>query len=528
MTRRATPSNCSTRRPFEWGFVSGGPGLVTLLLAIGLWLTSITASRQLNADEPPQPEFSIRLADELPRPPGPFRVYLFVATDDVPEPRLNSNRWLTPGIILARDVETWPPDGEVTLRWSDPGLLKFPQSVEPSQWAGRRAQAVARLNPHEHDVGSGAGNACSEVLTLPQAEHQLSGVQTVIQRVLPERPLKLPAGFIELSIRSERLSQFHGRDIHCQVLAELPVGVTFDSMQRYPVLLVIPGFGGTHRYGLRRTMSPPEPTAELPTWITITLSPMCGWGHHVFADSATNGPWGTALVEEILPQLAQQLPIETVPSSRLLNGHSSGGWSSLWLQLNYPDQFGGVWSTAPDPVDFHDFQRVNIYRPGENAFRDPAGNRRPIVRRQGQVVVWWDDFDQMEQVLGPGGQLRSFEAVFSPLSAEGTPARLWDRKTGVIDPAVANEWRAYDLGEIVRARWPQLGPKLAGKLHVFMGEEDTFYLDGAVRRFHQTLRELGSDAVIELVPDKDHFSLLTVELKSRIISEMQTTLARRH
>ena len=108
-------------------------------------------------------------------------------------------------------------------------------------------------------------------------------------------------------------------------------------------------------------------------FIRVILDPDCGTGHHVFADSATNGPRGKALVEELVPFIERTFPAIADPRARLLNGHSSGGWSSLWLQVTYPDFFGGTWSTSPDPVDFRDFQQINIYAPGENMFKDSDG-----------------------------------------------------------------------------------------------------------------------------------------------------------
>ncbi len=148
--------------------------------------------------------------------------------------------------------------------------------------------------------------------------------------------------------------------------------------------------------------------------------------------------------------------------------------------MTYPDTFGGVWSTSPDPVDFRDFQRIDLYAPGENLFRDRDGNRRPIARRGDRPVLFFDDFSRMEDVIGDGGQLRSFEAVFSPLGADGRPRRLWDRADGAIDPEVARAWEAYDIRLVLERNWPTLGPKLAGKLHVVTGDLDTFYLEGAV------------------------------------------------
>ena len=198
------------------------------------------------------------------------------------------------------------------------------------------------------------------------------------------------------------------------------------------------------------------------------------------------------------------------------------------LQVAYPNTFGGVWSTAPDPVDFRDFQLLDIYRTGANRYVDEEGNERPLARRNGRVVATYRSFDHMEQVLGPGGQLHSFEAVFSPRGGDGRPLLLWSRESGDIAPHVAEAWKRYDIRWVVEENWPALGPKLAGKIHVVMGEEDTFFLEGATRLLKESLERLGSDAVVELVPGCDHFNLLTPELRRRIRREMTTTFLKQH
>ncbi len=203
-----------------------------------------------------------------------------------------------------------------------------------------------------------------------------------------------------------------------------------------------------------------------------------------------------------------------------LTGHSSGGWSSLWLQVAYPDFFGGVWSTAPDPVDFRDFQMIDLYKPGTNMFTDAEGKPRPIARSGNRPSLFYKGFSDMEEVMGHGGQLQSFEAVFSPRGADGRPKKLWDRKTGAVDPAVAMEWEKYDIRLVLERNWKTLGPKLAGKIHVYMGDADTFYLEGATKLLQKSLRDLGSDAVVELFPGKNHGSLMDRTLRERIGKEM--------
>jgi pimeloyl-ACP methyl ester carboxylesterase len=214
------------------------------------------------------------------------------------------------------------------------------------------------------------------------------------------------------------------------------------------------------------------------------------------------------------------------PRARLLTGHSSGGWSSLWLQVTYPDVFGGTWSTSPDPVDFRDFQRIDLYAAGENMFRDRKGERRPIARMGKIPALWYDDFTRMDDVIGWGGQLGSFEAVFSPLDPDGRPRKLWDRSTGAVDPAVARAWEAYDIRLVLERNWPTLGPKLKGKLRVITGDVDTFYLEGAVKLLKESLDRLGSDAKVEIIPNRDHSTLLDPALATRLDREMLAKVAR--
>jgi len=260
--------------------------------------------------------------------------------------------------------------------------------------------------------------------------------------------------------------------------------------------------------------------------VRIVLDPDCGTGHHVFADSATNGPRGQALIDEFIPYLDKKYNLMADAGARFVNGHSSGGWSSLWLQVTYPKTFGGVWSTSPDPIDFRDFQRIDIYAKGENMFRDREGGRRPIARVGDRPVVFYDTFSQMEEVMGPGGQLYSFEAVFSPLTPEKTPAQLWNRKTGEIDLRTAEAWKKYDIGLTLRDNFAKLAPELAGKLHIVMGDKDTFYLEGATKLVQATLKELGSDADVEIVAGRDHSNILDRELAARIDRQIRETLIR--
>ena len=157
-------------------------------------------------------------------------------------------------------------------------------------------------------------------------------------------------------------------------------------------------------------------------------------------------------------------------------------------------------------------------------FRDRDGKRRPIARMGAMPALFYDRFSRMDDVIGWGGQLGSFEAVFSPLDRNGRPRKLWDRSTGAIDPEVAKAWEAYDIRLVLERNWPTLGPKLKGKLHVITGGLDTFYLEGAVKLLKESLAKLGSDAVVEIIPDRDHGTLLDPQLAERLDREMQAAV----
>jgi hypothetical protein len=231
----------------------------------------------------------------------------------------------------------------------------------------------------------------------------------------------------------------------------------------------------------------------------------------------------------LIPYLDATFRIVAAPTARFLNGHSSGGWSSLWLQVTYPETFGGVWSTSPDPVTFSDFQQVDLYaHPPLSLYFDEQGQRRPLARRGNTPVLWYESFGRMDDCIGRGGQLRSFEAVFSPLDEAGLPQKLWHRQTGRINPAVARAWEKYDIRLILERNWQQLGPKLHGKLHVTTGNLDTFYLDGAVALLANSLKQLGSDAEITILAGEDHVSLLTADLYGKMRRQMATSFLAHH
>ena len=177
--------------------------------------------------------------------------------------------------------------------------------------------------------------------------------------------------------------------------------------------------------------------------------------------------------------------------------------------MRYPKLFGGTWSTAPDSSDFRDFSGIDLYAADANVYRKPDGSAWPLMRDKGQVVASFEQFARLEEIVGPvGGQLASFEWVFTPRGADGRPMPMFDRGSGQVDAMVIDYWWThYDIAERIRRDWPRLKPDLDGKLHVYVGTADTFYLDGGARKLKETLDAVGARADLRFVPDRTHFDL---------------------
>lgn len=490
-----------------------------------LWTIAVYAALAISVASAADWKFSVRMAPTVRQEPFTGRVYLFFNGQNNDEPRQGPD-WFHPEPFVALDVKNWNPAEQFSISPATAGLLSFPQPLAELDLKNSRVQAVVRLNPHDRDVGTGPGNGFSAQTAAAPAVNP-PGIELVVNQIVPEPIFKNSDRCRELVVRSDLLSQFHGREVFLKAAVQLPASYQSAPERRFPVILVVPGFGGDH-YSVASAAPVQEQNERGVEFIRVTLNPSCARGHHVFADSANNGPVGKAFITEFLPQLDKEYRTVAMPTARFLTGHSSGGWSTLWLQTTYPESFGGTWSTAPDSVDFTDFQRVDLYQPSANLFRDEMGNRRPLGRDKETILLWSDRFCDMEHVLGYGGQMQSFEAVFSPRGADGTPLQIWDRRTGAINQAVAETWKRYDIRLRLVMDWPQIAPQLAGKLHVFMGADDTFYLDGATRHLKATLAELGSDAVIEILPGKNHFNLFADGLNGRIRKEMVTAFLKHH
>ncbi len=498
-----------------------------VVLAITAILPATVVDRAHAAGEA-SPAFSVTYTTGVAEEPVSGRLYVMLGPVGSPREPRSGPDWISPEPFFAVDVTGWKPGESLRL---GPEAVGFPAPLDQLEPGTYAAQAVLRLNPDTHRIGDGTGNAHGPVTEVEIGPEIQTAIPLVIDQVVLDRPFPDLDRVKLVDIPSPMLSKFHGRPIRHRAAVILPEPSPDDEdagarPARFPTLYNVPGFGGDHFMAAMIASGGRAYSAIGEDFLRIVLDPDCGTGHHVFADSENNGPHGQALLEELIPYIEAHYPAIPEPGARLLTGHSSGGWSTLWLQVTYPEFFGGVWSTAPDPVDFRDFQQVDIYTRGTNLFRDAEGRRRPLARRGTEPFLWFDSFSKMEDVIGDGGQLHSFEAVFSPRGPDGKPRPLWDRQTGAIDPETAEAWKPYDIRLTLKHNWDRLGPKLAGKLHVYTGSLDTFYLDGAVRLLAESLERLGSDAVVEVVPGKDHGSLLDHDLARRIDREMHDAVSK--
>lgn len=422
--------------------------------------------------------------------------------------------------VAAKEVPYLAPGGAVDIDTDD---IAFPKGFSALTAGDYQAQAVLDVR-HTYDYdGREPGDLLSEVLPLKNwTPGQGSEPALVLNSTVPERAMpKLPMSAEEqrlaatstdaIDFQSILLTKFFGRSIHMRGWVILPPGYRENAKQHYPTVYWTHGFSGSLIYDkasgwmIFRRMS----QHKMPPMIWVMLDESCPTGTHEFADSVNNGPWGAALTTELIPYLESKYRMDAKPSGRFLQGHSSGGWATLQLQVNYPRIFGGTWSTSPDPSDFHDFTGVDLYAAHANMYRRPDGTPYPLIRDHGQVTATIEQFAKLERVLGDyGGQFGSFEWVFSPRGADGRPLQMFNRDTGDVDPAVVAYWRDhYDLAHIVAMDWKARGPYLKGKIHVFVGTADTFYLDGAAHKFEAVLNGLGADAHFTYREGRTHFDL---------------------
>lgn len=443
---------------------------------------------------------------------------LLVATKSEPRPVVRSLNWFHPEPAFAIEVRGWKAAAAVIF---DDTAISHPHPLGKLPKGTYWLQAIVDRDLGGISCFDSPGNWYSKPKKVVFDPAEPQSVELVVEKAVVEREFAESARVKLVDIPSPLLTKFHGKPMRQRAGVALPPSYAENPDKKYPVVYEITGFGGDHTYASFQSVRKAGDLDGIEA-IWVVLDANCRLGHHVFADSANNGPVGQALIDELIPHIEATYRGN---GKRLVTGHSSGGWSSLWLQTTYPESFAGCWSTSPDPVDFRDFQRVNIYETNANLFTDADGKPRDLSRGDRGRTLQFQSFSAMEDVMGRGGQLASFEAVFSPKMPDGTPRKLWDRKTGKIDPETAKAWEKYDIRLRLERDWPTVGPKLAGKINVWMGDIDTFYLDGAARLLKASQAKLAGGGTIEMIPKKTH-ALLDRDLTTRMKKEMKAALTK--
>ena len=251
-------------------------------------------------------------------------------------------------------------------------------------------------------------------------------------------------------------------------------------------------------------------------------------------NSDNNGPYGDALTKELIPYIEERFRAIGEPRARVLDGESTGGWGSLALKIFYPDFFNAVWSSCPDGVDFRGFQLINIYS-YRNAYFDENGSERPSKREiDGRVDFTIRSECQMENALGEGDswtlsgqQWGAWNATYGPRGSDGRPVPLWHAKTGVINESAISHWKRYDLRLVLEQNWKILGSRLRGKLHISVGEADSYYLNNAVHMLDEFLKKADppADARIAYGRGRGHCwnSLSEAEMMKEMAGAVQET-----
>jgi hypothetical protein len=485
-------------------------------------------------------EFEVSFPEAAHSGPITGRVFVALTRHATPEPRLQIAGWQRCTPLFGVDVDQLKPGESAKI---DGNTLGYPlHSLRELPAGDYYVQAIVNVYTEFHRAKGPAiwahmdqwegqafnrspGNLISEVQQVHIDPTAGYSIKLSASRVIP--PVEVPADtewVKHIKIQSKLLSDFWGQPIYLGAVVLLPKGYDSHPNVKYPTIYVQGHFSLNPPF----PFSPedkPEPYAQrisrefravetahafyeswnsekFPRVIAVSFQhPTPFFDDAYVVNSANDGPYGDALMTEMIPYIEEHFRTIREPYARLLTGGSTGGWEATALQLLHPDFFGGTWTLYPDPLDWHRYGLTDIYD-DDNAFlvqkehreldsnygdhewqqpersfeRSPDGQSENTVRQ----------VSQLEEVLGSHGrsaqQLEVFEAVFSPMGDDGYPKPLWDKQTGKIDHDVAKYWREhdYDLLDYMRRNWPTLGPKLVDKLYFGVGDMDHGYLNLSV------------------------------------------------
>lgn len=486
----------------------GLPALWPLVLAAG----PILAEPEENGPPKTALKFEVSLHQRMAV--GQGRLIVVLGKKARPEPRfLLGVTGLDAAPAIAMDVADL---GGGTVALIDETRITSPIEKLDSLPAGTYfAQAVLRRN-RDLRVTNAPGDLYGPIVKI---ELDPARGQTVALKLSSEIEADAAPAETDLvkfvKLESKLLSAFHGRPIFLRAGVILPRDFDKDADRRYPLRVHIGGYGARYT-AVKDRMNEGVPfrghwmADDTPRMIFLMLDGAGPLGDPYQVNSDNNGPYGDAVTKELIPFI--EAKFRGNGTARVLDGGSTGGWVALALQVFYPDTFHGCWAACPDGVDFRDFQLVNIYA-STNAYVNEDGFERPGARTlNGDVKYTMRHELRVENLLGAGdswtksgGQWGAWNATYGPKGPNG-PVPLWDPKTGEIDRSVVDHWKKYDLRMILERDWATLGPKLKGKVHIFVGESDDYFLNNAVHRLDDFLAkaEPPFEGVIRFGPGKGH------------------------
>jgi hypothetical protein len=399
--------------------------------------------------------------------------------------------------MFARDVSAFEAGKVVTV---DSSALGFPVEGLARLPAGEYyVQALFDSNIDLKSVNA-PGNLYSEVKRF-RLDPGLGGTfKLELTRKVPPEQTPPETEYVKfVRIQSDLLSRFHGRPMHLRAGVILPRDFGRDPAKRYPLVVEIGGYGARYLTVQRMMASGARFRSEwladdAPRMVLLFLDGDGPFGDPYQVNSDNNGPYGDAITRELIPEVERKFRCIGEPYARVLTGGSTGGWVSLALQVFYPDFFNGTWSGYPDGVDFRAFQLINIYE-DQNAYVNRQGFERPSAR----TLAGDTDFTvrhecQMENVMGAGDsytmsgqQWGAWNATYGPRGPDGKPVPIWDPRSGTINRGVIEHWKKYDLRLVLQQQWKTLGPRLRGKIHIWVGEADEYFLNNAVHLLDEFL-----------------------------------------
>jgi hypothetical protein len=480
------------------------------------------------------PQFAVKYDAKLAGAPPDGRLLLIVSNNPAEEPRFQINDSAKTQQIFGIDVDQWSRD---QVRLIDTKVLGYPRDSLRDIPAGKyRVQAVLhryetfQRNGHTiklpMDRGEGQqwskapGNLYSKPVEITWDPASSADIALTLDQVIPEIVPPKDTKYVKHErIQSKLLTKFWGRPMYLGAHVLLPEGFDTHPKARYPFIINHGHFPDDFG-GFRET--PPDPDLKpdfsdrfqwkgynrtqqeeayrfyklwtgpnFPRAIIIEIQHANPFYDDSYAvDSANLGPYGAAIQTELIPYLEKKYRALGTGWSRFVYGGSTGGWEAMAVQTFYPDFYNGAYIACPDPIDFRAYTTIDIYKESNAYYTESFWKRtpRPGFRNGiGHTVTTVAENVRREFVLGTNGrsgdQWDIWQAVYSPVGPDGYPADIWNKQTGVIDHKVAEYWRQnYDLMEILRRNWESgLGEKLRGKLHIYVGTMDNYFLDGAVR-----------------------------------------------